>query len=108
MPDGAGKLLYAGRASYLRYRIGQLLCGLLGFTSDDPTDGETADGHPGRHLLWRRYCVARNVEPLNLHFAECSPCKCMDCALNSLLAMTLFAWACAPQRTCDKRHPTLD
>lgn len=107
VPDRTGNLLYAGQAPYLRYRIGQLLCDLLGFTSDDPADGEAYE-HRGGHLLWHRYCVARGVEPMNLYFAWCAPCKCMDCALNRLLEMTLFASACGPRRTCEKHNPTLD
>jgi hypothetical protein len=107
LPDRVSNLIYAGQAPYLRYRIGQLLCDLLGFTSDDPADGEAYE-HRGGHLLWHRYCVARGVEPTNLYFAWCTPCKCLDCALNRLLEMTLFALACTSHRPCDKHNPTLD
>src|SRR5271154_2527745 len=38
LPDRRAGLIYAGQTHYLRYRIGQLLCDLLGFTGDDPAD----------------------------------------------------------------------
>jgi hypothetical protein len=106
-PDATANLLYAGQARYLRYRIGQLLRDLLGFTSDDAADGE-AYVHRGRHLLWHRYCRARGVEPTELYFACCAPCKCTNCALKKLLEMTLFASACTPQRACDQHNPALE
>lgn len=107
IPDRQAIIIYAGQAPYLRYRIGQLLCHLFGFTGDDPADGEAYE-HRGGHLLWRGYCLARRVEPLNLYFAWCTPCKCMDRAEIRLLDLVTITPAPVARRTCDRHNPTLD
>jgi len=62
MPTKASGIIYVGQARYLRRRIGELLCDLLGFTGDDYSDSE-AYAHPPRdRLLWRDYCIAHVVE----------------------------------------------
>ena len=106
IPDGRADLIYTGQTHYLRYRIGQLLCDLLGFTGDDPADEEAYE-HRGGHVLWH-YCIARGVEPVNLHLSWCAPCKCMDCAVSTLLELTPFGSALARRRNCSKHHPALD
>jgi hypothetical protein len=106
-PDKHANLIYAGQAPYLRYRIGQLFCDLLGFTGDDPADGEAYE-HRGGHVLWHRYCVARGVEPIDLYFAWCAPCKCLDCAVGKLLEITSFSAAKASWRACCRHIPPLD
>jgi hypothetical protein len=107
MPDERANLIYAAQAPYLRYRIGQLLCDLLGFTGEDPADGDAYE-HRGGHLLWHRYCVARGIEPSSLHLAWCSPCKCIDCAENSLLELTRDGSGSALRRSCGKHESMLD
>lgn len=81
-PNRQAGVIYAGQASYLRYRIGQLLSDLFGFTGD--VDGE-AYQHRGGHWLWHRYCVGHNVEPANLYVAWRSGCECLDCAEAELV-----------------------
>jgi hypothetical protein len=107
IPDARANLIYAAQAPYLRYRIGQLLCDLLGFTGEDPADSDAYE-HSGGHLLWHRYCIARGVEPVSLHIAWCSPCKCIDCAENRLLELTQFGPSSAMRRSCAKHDPALD
>ena len=41
LPDGEAGVLYVGQAKYLRYRVGQFLADLLGFTGDDAARAAT-------------------------------------------------------------------
>jgi hypothetical protein len=107
MPTKQANIVYAGQAQYLRYRIGQLLCDLFGFTGDDSADGDAYE-HRGGHLVWHRYCIARNMEPLNLYVGWCTPCNCMDCAEARLLDLMAIGLGSAARRTCHRHSPMLD
>ena len=106
MPDGNGGLIYVGRAAYIRYRIGQLLCEMCGFTSD--TTEDEAYGHRGGHTIWHRYCLPRKVEPLSLYIAWCSDCTCLDCAEMKLAQMLAVRLNVHPVTSCSRHRPPLD
>ncbi|HLH76033.1 MAG TPA: hypothetical protein VKV28_04415 [Candidatus Binataceae bacterium] len=107
LPNQGANLVYADQAPYLRYRIGQLMCDLLGFTSDDPAQGEAYE-HRGGHFLWHHYCLQQGTEPLNLYFAWCAQCQCIDCAINALLELTPMAAELARRQSCNKHVPPLE
>jgi hypothetical protein len=107
LPNREAGILYIGQAQYLRYRIGQLLPDLFGFTSDDRADREAYE-HRGGHSLWHRYCVEASVEPLNLYFAWCPRCRCLDCAEVRLLELAKIEWMSPVRRNCLRHHPQLD
>jgi hypothetical protein len=105
VPAAADGVLYVGRAPYLRYQIGRLLCDLLGFTGDNPS-GEEAYQHKGGHALWSHYCLPRRIEPANLYLGWCAECLCLACAEMKLLEMMRVG----PHRTtiCTVHRPALE
>jgi len=105
-PNRESGIIYVGQAHYLRYRIGQLLMDLLGFTSDDRADGEAYE-HRGGHSLWHRYCLERGTEPVDLYIAWYPECECLDCAEAKLLELVRAEWK-APSRSCSRHIPALD
>jgi hypothetical protein len=105
-PNREAGIIYVGQAHYLRYRIGQLLMDLLGFTSDDRADGEAYE-HRGGHSLWHRYCLERGIEPIDLYFAWYPQCECLDCAEAKLLELVSKEWK-VPSRSCGRHIPMLD
>jgi len=106
VPDRACGLLYVARAAYVRYRIGQLLCEMCGFTSD--TVEEEAYGHRGGHALWHRYCQPRQREPLGLYIGWCCDCACLDCAEIKLAEMLTVRLNVLTVRSCSSHQPPLD
>jgi hypothetical protein len=66
MPTKTSGIIYVGQARYLRRRIGELLCDLLGFTGDDYSDSEAYE-HRGGQILWHYYRIAHAVEPSSLY-----------------------------------------
>lgn len=106
LPDGDGGLIYVGRAAYIRYRIGQLLCEMCGFTSE--TTEDEAYGHRGGHAIWHRYCLPRKIEPLSLYIAWCSDCRCLDCAEMKLSQMLAVRLNVMPIHPCSRHRPPLD
>ena len=107
LPTREAGILYVGQAQYLRYRIGQLLPDLFGFTSDDRADHEAYE-HRGGHSLWHRYCVETGVEPFNLYFAWCPRPRCLDCAEIGLRELMQIEWMSPVRRNCERHHPHLD
>jgi hypothetical protein len=105
-PDKVAGILYVGQTPYLRYRIGQLLPDLFGFTSDDRADREAYE-HRGGHSLWHRYCLEVGVEPLNLYLAWCARCECLDCTEASLRELMLIEWKSPARRACSRHHSPL-
>lgn len=103
LPDGEAGVLYVGQAKYLRYRLGQFLSDLLGFTGDDPSTGE-AYQHRGGHQLWHRHCVAREREPANLYLAWCILAECLDCAEAKVLELLPREWRPSTLRTCSQHN----
>ncbi len=106
MPDVNAGLIYVGRAAYIRYRIGQLLCEMCGFTSE--TTEDEAYGHRGGHAIWHGYCLPRNVEPLSLYIAWCSEGQCLDCAEMKLAPMLTVRLDVMPIHPCSRHRPPLD
>jgi len=106
LPESEGGLIYVGRAAYIRYRIGQLLCEMCGFTSDTAED--EAYGHRGGHAIWHRYCLPRKAEPLSLYLAWCSDCRCLDCAETQLVQMLKVRLNVTPLNPCSRHRPALD
>jgi hypothetical protein len=106
MPNLNAGLIYVGRAAYIRYRMGQLLCEMCGFTSE--TTEDEAYGHRGGHAIWHRYCLPRNVEPLSLYIAWCSDCRCLDCAEMKLAPMLTVRLDVMPIHPCSRHRPPLD
>jgi len=106
LPDDTCGLIYVGRAAYIRYRIGQLLCEMCGFTSD--TIDDDAYGHRGGHAIWHRYCLPGKVEPLSLYIAWCSDCRCLDCAEAGLVQMLKVRLNVTPLYFCSRHRPALD
>jgi hypothetical protein len=106
LPNREAGILYVGQAQYLRYRIGQLLPDLFGFTSDDRADREAYE-HRGGHSLWHRYCVETGVEPLNLFLAWHARCECLDCTEATLRELMPIEWKSAARRACSRHHPSL-
>lgn len=101
LPTKANAILYVGQAAYLRYRIGRLLCDLLGFTGDS----EEAYQHRGGHTLWSNYCLPRQIEPADLYLAWCAECVCLACAESKLLEMM----SSGPRRVnCPSHRPALE
>ena len=107
MPAKTSGILFVGQAIYLRRRIGQLLCDLLGFTGDEYSDGEAYE-HSGGHLLWHYYCIARAIEPSSLYLGWCSPCKCLDCAEAKIRELMDGQWNLYPTRLCERHAPALE
>ena len=105
-PNREAGIIYVAQAPYLRYRIGQLLTDLLGFTGDDRAEGEAYE-HCGGHRLWHRYCLERGVEPLDLYFAWYSLCECLDCAEAKLVELVTEEWR-LPLRSCSRHSPLLE
>jgi len=91
LPNREAGILYVGQAQYLRYRIGQLLPDLFGFTSDDRADREAYE-HRGGHSLWHRYCVEAGLEPLNLFLAWRARSECLDCTEANLRELMSIEW----------------
>jgi len=106
-PAGRTDVLYVGRAMYLRYRVGQFLSDLLGFTSDDPAE-EEAYQHRGGHQMWHRYCVGRRIEPADLYLAWCALAQCLDCAEAKLLESLPTKWKPSTLRTCSHHQAAPD
>ncbi len=106
LPDTDCGLLYVARAAYIRYRIGQLLCEMCGFTSD--TDEGEAYGHRGGHALWHHYCQPRHIEPLSLYIGWCYGCSCLDCAEIKLAEMLTVRLNVLTVRSCGSHQPPLD
>ena len=102
-PRGEAGVLYVGQAKYLRYRVGQFLSDLLGFTSDDPA-AEEAHQHRGGHQLWHRYCLALETEPANLYLAWCTLAGCLDCAEAKLVELLPREWRPSTSRTCSQHN----
>ena len=98
-PTGEANILYVGQARYLRYRIGQFLSELIGFTSDDPADKE-AYQHRGGHQLWHRFCVRREIEPADLYLAWRAEADCLDCAQAQLAELVPMQWRSSLSRAC--------
>jgi hypothetical protein len=107
VPTRQANIIYAGQARYMRYRVGQFLSDLCGFTGDDPAEGEAYE-HRGGHLLWHRYCTERGVEPLSLYFAWCPTYKCINCAESRLLELVTIPLSLGARRTCQQHHPALE
>ena len=107
LPNRQAGILYVGQAQHLRYRLGQLLPDLFGFTSDDRADREAYE-HRGGHSLWHRYCVEAGIEPVNLHLAWCARCQCLDCAEERLRELMQIEWMSPVRRNCDRHRPQLD
>ena len=107
MPTKASGIIYVGQARYLRRRIGELLCDLLGFTGDDYSDGEAYAHRRGR-VLWRYYCIAHAVEPSSLYLGWCSHCKCLDCAEAKLRELMEVRWNLYPTLSCEYHSPALE
>jgi hypothetical protein len=103
LPDGEAGALYVGQAKYLRYRVGQFLSDLLGFTGDDPAE-EEAYQHRGGHQLWHRYCVAREIEPANLYLAWRTLAECLNCAEAKLSELLPREWRLSTLRTCSQHN----
>jgi hypothetical protein len=106
LPNSEAIILYVGQAQHLRYRIGQLLPDLFGFTSDDRADREAYE-HRGGHSLWHRYCVEFGIEPLNLYFAWCARCGCLDCSEASLRELMPNEWKSLVRGACSRHHPPI-
>lgn len=106
LPDLEDGLIFVGRAAYIRYRIGQLLCEMCGFTSD--TVDDEPYGHRGGHAIWHRYCLPREAEPANLFIAWCSDCMCLDCAEAQLVQMLKVRLNVTPLHSCSRHRPALD
>jgi hypothetical protein len=107
MPSKTSGILYVGQAMYLRRRIGQLLCDLMGFTGDEYSDRESYE-HRGGHRLWHCYCLARGVEPSSLYVGWCSQCLCLDCAEAKIREMMDVRWNLYPTRSCDRHVAALE
>ncbi len=105
-PDSTCGLLYVGRAPYVRYRIGQLLCEMFGFTTDSSDD--EAYGHRGGQALWHQYCQPRQTDPLSLYVGWCSDCACLDCAEIKLAEMLTALLNLVTVRSCGSHRPPLD
>ena len=106
MPDPTCGLLYVARVAYVRYRIGQLLCEMCGFTGDSIED--EAYGHRGGHALWHHYCQPRQTEPLGLYIGWCCDCACLDCAAIKLAEMLTVRLNLLTVRSCGSHRPPLD
>jgi hypothetical protein len=106
LPDRESGLIFVGRAAYIRYRVGQLLCEMCGFTSDSIED--EAYGHRGGHAIWHRYCLPRQAEPLSLYIAWCSDCRCLDCAETTLFQMLAVRLNVMPLPSCSRHRPALN
>jgi hypothetical protein len=98
-PAREANVLYVGQAKYMRYRIGQFLSELVGFTSDDPAR-EEAYQHRGGHQLWHRFCLGRKKEPGDLYLAWCVEPECLDCAQAKLLELLPMQLRSSQSRTC--------
>jgi len=106
LPDTTCGILYVARAAYVRFRIGQLLCDMCGFTSDGPK--EEAYEHRGGHALWHYYCKPRQVEPLSLYIGWSCGCTCLDCAEIKLAEMLTVRLNVLTIRSCGSHQPPID
>jgi len=107
MPAKTSGIIYVGQARYLRRRIGEMLCDLLGFTGDEYSGGEAYE-HRGGHFLWHYFCIARAIEPSSLYLGWCSPCRCLDCAEAKLSELMDIRWKLYPTRSCELHAPALE
>ena len=105
-PQAETGILYFGQTSSLRYRVGQLVAEILGFTTETPGVAG-AYYHGAGHRIWTDYCLQRNAEPLTLNIGRFTKFECLNCAESQLIKRYDPVYNATVGNICRRHMPPL-